>query len=375
MIFIVLFGIFLAYANGANDNFKGVATLLGSNTTTYKKALFWATLTTLAGSLTALVLAHGLISSFSGRGLVPDSIMAMKSFSLSVVIASALTVMVATKLGFPVSTTHALTGALMGAGFFASFNGVNISKLWNSFFLPLLVSPFIALAISLTLYPLFRFLRIQCGVEKETCICIGNETIAIVQPGQTHEQALAMVRVTELPTIHMGALPQCMEQYSGKVFGFRAKIVLDQFHFVSSGIVSFARGLNDTPKIAAFLLLAHTVSTTVGILMVAIAIALGGILHANQVADTVSNKITSMNAGQGFTANLVTGLLVILASQFGLPVSTTHVSCGALFGIGAVTHQAQWRNIFSIILAWVITLPIAAGLGIVSFAILKGLGV
>ncbi|MBI3534140.1 MAG: inorganic phosphate transporter [Deltaproteobacteria bacterium] len=299
----------------------------------------------------------------------------MKSFSLSVVIASALTVMAATKLGFPVSTTHALTGALIGAGFFASLNGVNISKLWNSFFLPLLVSPFIALATALILYPLFRCLRIQCGVEKETCICIGNETLAIVQPGQTHEQALAMVRVAELPTIRMGALPQCMEQYSGKVFGFRAKMVLDQLHFMSSGIVSFARGLNDTPKIAAFLLLAHTVSTTVGILMVAIAIALGGILHANQVADTVSNKITSMNAGQGFTANLVTGLLVILASQFGLPVSTTHVSCGALFGIGAVTHQAQWKNIFSIILAWVITLPVAAGLGAMSFYILKGIGV
>ncbi|MBI3535310.1 MAG: inorganic phosphate transporter, partial [Deltaproteobacteria bacterium] len=72
MTFIVLFGIFLAYANGSNDNFKGVATLLGSKTTTYKNALSWATLTTLAGSLAALVLAHGLISSFSGKGLVPD---------------------------------------------------------------------------------------------------------------------------------------------------------------------------------------------------------------------------------------------------------------------------------------------------------------
>lgn len=61
----------LAWSNGANDNFKGVATLYGSGTTTYRKALAWATLTTLAGSLLTLVLAAGLVKTFSGRGLVP----------------------------------------------------------------------------------------------------------------------------------------------------------------------------------------------------------------------------------------------------------------------------------------------------------------
>jgi len=70
-----------------------------------------------------------------------------------------------------------------------------------------------------------------------------------------------------------------------------------------------------------------------------------------------------MSPGQGFTANALTSLLVIGASALGLPVSTTHVSCGALFGIGTVTRQAHWRTIRHILLAWVVTLPMAAALG------------
>ena len=67
-----------------------------------------------------------------------------------------------------------------------------------------------------------------------------------------------------------------------------------------------------------------------------------------------------MNDGQAFTANLVTALLVILASRFGLPVSTTHVAVGAITGVGIVNRSAARRVLSSIVLAWVLTLPIAA---------------
>ena len=77
----------------------------------------------------------------------------------------------------------------------------------------------------------------------------------------------------------------------------------------------------------------------------------------------MAHKITAMNAGQGLSANLVTAGLVLSASPLGLPLSTTHVSCGALFGIGAVTRQARWKTIAGIFAAWLITLPLAAALG------------
>jgi inorganic phosphate transporter, PiT family len=89
---------------------------------------------------------------------------------------------------------------------------------------------------------------------------------------------------------------------------------------------------------------------------------LGGILNARKVAETMSHKITPLNHGQGFCANLVTGLLVIFASKFGLPVSTTHVSVGSITGLGMVSGGANYRVITQILLAWVGTLPCAAAL-------------
>ncbi|MGH8480986.1 MAG: inorganic phosphate transporter, partial [Nevskiaceae bacterium] len=126
----------------------------------------------------------------------------------------------------------------------------------------------------------------------------------------------------------------------------------------------FARGVNDTPKIVALVLLAApVVGGLAAFPAVAIAMAAGGLLGARRVAQTMSKKITAMNPGQGLTANLITSALVLAASPLGLPLSTTHVSCGALFGIGAVTRQARWKTIAGILAAWLVTLPLAAVLG------------
>ena len=65
-------------------------------------------------------------------------------------------------------------------------------------------------------------------------------------------------------------------------------------------------------------------------------------------------------SGASFSANLVTSFLVIFASKWGMPVSTTHVSCGALFAIGVANGQARWNVIRTILLAWLLTLPMAA---------------
>ncbi|HXI50008.1 MAG TPA: inorganic phosphate transporter, partial [Candidatus Saccharimonadales bacterium] len=117
MIILLFLAIcFLAYSNGANDNFKGVASLFGSRTTNYRTALSWATVTTGAGSLAAIFLAQALLKKFSGKGLVPDALTTQPQFLLAVALGAGGTVILATLLGFPISTTHGLTGALVGAG-------------------------------------------------------------------------------------------------------------------------------------------------------------------------------------------------------------------------------------------------------------------
>jgi PiT family inorganic phosphate transporter len=147
------------------------------------------------------------------------------------------------------------------------------------------------------------------------------------------------------------------------MLGLEAAPVLDGLHYLSAGAVGFARGLNDTPKIVALLLTANILATDLELASVAALMALGGMLSARRVAGTMSRRITRMNAGQGFAANLVTSVLVVLASLAGLPVSTTHVSVGALFGIGVVNGTARKGTALAIVLEWITTLPLGALLG------------
>jgi PiT family inorganic phosphate transporter len=358
--------LFLAYSNGANDNFKGVATLFGSGTTSYKAAITWATISTFAGSITSLFLAETLLKNFSGRGIVPNELAASPQFVLAVGLGAGLTVMLATLTGFPVSTTHGLVGALVGAGFTAVGTNVNFATLGSLFFLPLLLSPLLAVALGIASYVVARGIRVRLGVEKEWCVCVGEvvQIVPIPQP----RGLLALAPVT-LPNITFGSVEQCRQQYKGKLFGGDVQRGLDFVHFLSAGSVGFARGLNDTPKIVALLLVIKTFDVNFGMLLVAIAMAIGGLLNARRVAITMSKKITPLNPGQGFTANLVTSAFVILASRFGLPVSTTHVSVGSLFGIGLITREANRRVVSGILMSWLLTLPIAAIISAAVYAI------
>jgi PiT family inorganic phosphate transporter len=111
---------------------------------------------------------------------------------------------------------------------------------------------------------------------------------------------------------------------------------------------------------AALLAVGHVFDMRWAIVGVAMATALGGLLDARNVARTLGQKVTGMNPGEGFAANLATALLVSTASYHALPVSTTHVSVGSLLGIGVVTRQVYWRSVGQIVLSWMITVPCGA---------------
>jgi PiT family inorganic phosphate transporter len=370
LLLIVLAVLFVAYSNGSNDNFKGVATLFGSGTCSYRQALAWATVTTLAGSLLALYFASGLVESFKGKGLVPDEVTRQPAFLLAVSLGAALTVLLATWTGMPVSTTHALTGGLVGAGLLAAAGDVRFASLGTSFVLPLLFSPVVALLLTVLIYPLLRWVRRSSGVTSRTCICVGQvyEEVKVGADGQ-----LLLVRTGA--AVAVGEAQACVERYQGRVAGLEASRVVDGLHYVSGGAVGFARGFNDTPKIVALMLAADALPAAWGLALVAVVMAVGGLLNSRRVALTMSKKITRMNPGQGFTANLVTSVLVGGASRLGLPVSTTHVSVGALFGIGVVNRTAQARTVLTILLAWVTTLPIGAILAAAVYLLLRAFGV
>lgn len=369
MILILLFiaACFLAYSNGANDNFKGVATLFGSGTTNYKQAINWATVTTFSGSIAAIFLAEELVKNFSGKGLVPDELLQSPVFAISIALGAAFTILLATKIGMPISTTHSLVGALFGAGVMAIGAEFNFAKLGKTFLIPLIVSPLMAAVLSFMMYLIFRHLRKKLGVTKTSCLCITEtRTTAKIE-----DSNLAFTSGTTLKTTYCEN--GCIDGYEGRLLGISSQKLLDSLHYLSAGVVSFARGLNDTPKIVGLLVIINTLDIKWGMIAVAITIAMGGLLNAKKVGITMSKKITPMNSGQGFTANLITGLLVTTASFHGLPVSTTHVSVGSIFGIGTATKKADNKMISKILLSWLLTLPIAALAGGAIFNLLQSI--
>lgn len=159
--------LFLAFSNGANDNFKGFATVWGTKTLSYRSALLLATLATLAGSAASILLSGELLKSFSGAGLVPDQIAGAPNFVSAVAVGAAITVMTATRLGFPISTTHALIGGMIGAGLSMNTSGVDFSILAGKFLLPLLLSPLLAATLGFLGYGMLR--RRQPEAD---CVCL-----------------------------------------------------------------------------------------------------------------------------------------------------------------------------------------------------------
>lgn len=356
MLLILLFlaVVFVTYSNGANDNFKGVATLWASGTLGYKPALILATVATFAGSVCSFYFAADLIKNFSGKGLVPDSIIQSVDFVLAVALSAGVTVLLATKIGFPISTTHGLVGALVGAGLVAVGTSVKFGKLGTSFVLPLVLGPILAVLISTIVYVIFRRARKAAGITEESCACLGNKWVPVA--------SLNTNTLTVTPTLEasINTKENCQNQYQGLFLGIDFQPFINNLHYVSAAAVSFARGLNDTPKLLGLLLVCKFFQMPVNVFILATAMAIGGFLNAKRVAETMSKKISKLNHGQGFTANMVTSILVISASKLGLPVSTTHVSVGSIYGIGLVNKTANSNEIAKIGLSWLLTLPVAA---------------
>ena len=375
---LILVALFVGYANGGNDNFKGVATLYGANVASYKKAIIIATCAGFSGCVASIFLAEGLVKAFSGRGLVPDAVAASPIFLLSVAAGAGATVILASLLGFPVSTTHGLTGALVGAGLLAAGDRLDLVVLGSTFFLPLLVSPAISVFLTILLYRLARAITTRAGITKQSCVCIAPGQF--VPAAAYYADSGAFAQTIERPNVVVpmvcvatGRAPACTEKYSGSVLGLTAQKLIDSVHYISAAAVCFARGLNDTPKIVGLLFVVKSLNLHVATLAIAVAMAIGGLVNARKVAETMSKKISRMNDGQALTANLATAFLVVFSSRLGVPVSTTHVSVGAISGIGIVNGSADKSVIGAILLSWTLTLPIAAAISALTFAIASSL--
>lgn len=350
--------LFVAFSNGANDNFKGFATVWGSDTLNYRQALVLATVATVAGSLASLFLAGALVQQFSGNGLVPGAVASTPLFIMSVASGAALTVFLATRLGLPVSTTHALIGGLIGAGLGGSGAEVHLDKLAHTFLLPLLLSPVLAAVLGLLAYRLFRLAPVE-----NDCACLVAPAPALTAAGSGTLQLSAAPGIVLAPAADCDRLETPV-----RVSVSRG---MDCLHVLSAMSICFARGVNDTPKLTALLIAAQLFDAQGSTLLIGVAMALGGVLFARRVAQTMSQRMVRMDPVQGLAANLITASLVLFASKFGLPVSTTHVAVGAIAGVGASAKSLNWPALRSVLLSWVATMPLALAVAWLAFHVLR----
>jgi PiT family inorganic phosphate transporter len=362
-LILTLLALLLAWANGSNDISKGIATLVGSGVSNFRTAVVWGTLWTVAGGTLAAFASQGLVATFSGKGFLATAV-GGPAFLTAVAIGAIAWVLLASRTGLPVSTTHSIAGALAGAGIVAQGAG---TLHWGTFAqkvaLPLGLSPVISVLLVYAVFPVLS--RATARVEAY-CLCL-ERRVLVAAPA-----AGGFVVMSETTETVVATEAECA---SSPTVTARLTAV-DALHWVSSALTSFARGLNDTPKIVALGIVA---SATVGIsgvpfyLVVALAMGGGSLIAGFRVTETLARKVTPMSPGEGFAANLVTTLLVGAASLVALPVSTTHVSSGAIIGIGLHrgTETIHWRTVRDMLLAWLVTLPVSALVGAGAFALIR----
>lgn len=299
----------LAFANGANDISKSIATLVGSGESDFRKAVVLVSLAVAAGSILASAWAVKMTLLFT-KGLLSSSAHLNQTFAMAVLAGAVGWVLLASRFGWPVSTTHAIVGSVILAGIYAfGFHQVLWSGVTKKIIIPLLVSPIVAFGLS---YFIFQFLFWLC--RKQYCL-------------------------------------NC-----------------NWAHWMSAMTSGFARGMNDTPKIASlgfifYLALdpGQTVASRWLFLLLGVANAVGGMVMGLRTTRTLAYNVTKLDHLDGFAANLATSALVVGTAIYGFPVSTTHVSGSAIMGMGFRKGAASidWRTVRQIILAWVITLPLA----------------
>ncbi|MBB4967464.1 PiT family inorganic phosphate transporter [Saccharothrix violaceirubra] len=296
--------------------------------TNYRVAILWGTAATLVGCVVSLTLATRMTALFS-TGIV--SVAPTTEFTIAVLVGTTGWVAVATLLRLPVSTTHALVGSLVGAGTMLAADSVRWSALLPKVVQPLLSSVLAAYAVSAALAALGRVRRRRVDV-----------------PGSARAD-VARGRVVDA--------------------------IVGRAHWATSGLASFARGLNDTPKIVAIgaaALVPAGFATWHILVVVTVAMAVGSLAGGLRIAKRLAEDVVTMSHREGFTANLTTAALVGVGAWAGLPMSTTQVSTGAIAGsAGTAVRRINGKTVRQFAIAWIVTPPFAGTVAALIFLVLR----
>ena len=400
-----LFGIFMAWGIGANDVANAMATSVGSKALTIKQAILVAAVFEFAGA----VLAGGAVTSTIRKGIVDSSLLGDRPElliygMLSALLAAGTWLLIASRKGWPVSTTHSIVGAIVG--FAAVGIGIEAVK-WGqvgTIAMSWVVSPLTAGVIAYLIYMTVQWLilrhddplaRAKRYVPIYMFFAAFTITLVTILKGLAHVGLEISSRDSYLLATVIAIGIAIVGGFVIRRVKADPKAEKDQ-HFVTVERVfgmlmvvtacgmAFAHGSNDVANaigpLAAVVSVAQTGQVTAQasiapwvLLLGGAGIVIGLATYGRHVIATVGQKITHLTPSRGFAAELAAATTIVVASGTGIPISTTHTLVGAVLGVGMARgiEAIDLRIVGRIFLSWVVTIPAGALLAIIFFFIFR----
>ena len=402
------FGLFMAWGIGANDVANAMATSVGSKALTIKQAILVAAVFEFAGA----VLAGGEVTSTIRKGIVDaDMLIGMEDGArllvygmLAALLAAGTWLLIASRNGWPVSTTHSIVGAIVGfAAVGIGVDAVQWSKV-GTIVMSWVVSPVTAGFIAYLIYRSVQKLILSQDDPLEKAkryvpvymfLAAFTITLVTILKGLKHVGldlslrdsyllAIAIaVGVAILGAIVIGRIKPDPKAEKSQHF-YTVERVFGVLMVLTACGMAFAHGSNDVANaigpLAAVIGIATTgsISAKSSLPIWVLALGGGGIViglatYGRHVIATVGKKITQLTPSRGFAAELAAATTIVIASGTGIPVSTTHTLVGAVLGVGMARgiDAIDLRVVARILVSWVVTIPAGAVLAILFFFLFK----
>ncbi len=403
------FGLFMAWGVGANDVANAMGTSVGSQAITVKQAVIIAIIFEFSGAF----LAGGEVTATIRKGILDASLFVDSPHllvygMLASLLAAGTWLMIASSLGWPVSTTHSIIGAIVGFGAV----GVGVDAVsWGKvikIILSWVTSPLLAGALAIVIFKSLQRLIIDTKNPFENAkkylpiyVFLVGFVIALVTmfKGLKHVESLKYIgsdtSLSLLIAVGVGAVAAVF----AKVIMGQIKVNNENFHFanmeklfavlmvITASAMAFAHGSNDVANAIGPLAAVYSIVESGGdiasksvlpswiLLLGGGGIVFGLATFGFKVMKTIGKSITELTPSRGFAAELAAATTVVIASSTGIPVSTTQVLVGAVLGVGIARGFAalNMRVINTIFMSWLITLPAGALMSILFFFTLKGI--
>jgi len=402
LVAAVIFSFYASFMGGANDFANSFGTSVGSGAIKLKFAVLIAIVATFTGA----VFAGGNVTSTIRQGIV-DPLMFEGNYRLlalgliSALVGSGAFIQVASRYGLPVSTTHAIVGALVGFGVVSNgFWSISWGTVgWIS--VSWVLSPIGGALFGYFVFKVISKQVLQRDNPAESArfwipffigLAVTSVTLSMIYKGLKNLN-LALPLWQAIPIALLFGLLIALVAYwrigdfSHLPYEEQLEMAERKFRFIqifTAGYMAFAHGSNDVangvgPLAGVYALYMNgfipiKAAVPVWILTLGgVGIVLGLAVFGKKVIETIGTKITHITPSRGFAAEFAAATIVLIFSKAGMPISTTHTIVGAVIGVGMARGMASldMRVIRHILTSWVVTIPAAAVASALTFWLAK----